>query len=381
MNFGGLKVLMISSDRQIFTSGSAVSLRMKEYGALVEELHIVVLSDSSHGLREMQLGKNIWVYPTNSSRSFLRPLGAARLGKKIVFDKKFVRGRSLVTTDSIECSWAGLKIKNKWRIPVEVQLHTDPFSPYFSGFQNRVRRFFAKRVLTRADSVRVMSEDLKKKVLNLKSKAIVNVLPIYVEKEKIENMPILFDVHARYPWTFILLTVSRLTVEKNLDLALETLAVVRERFPETGLLMIGSGPEEGSLKLKVKSLKLEGSVEFVGWQNDLGSYYKTANVFLQTSVFEGYGLSLVEAGLSGLPVVTTSVGIAQELEDQKDAYIYPVGRADLMAQGIVDLLENNEKRKNLGFNLKRTLENKLISKSEYLSKLQLAWEETSKKIK
>src|SRR3989344_683014 len=129
MNFGGLKVLMISSDRNIAAHGSSAGSRMVEYGGLVEELHIVLLSDSSHGLKEVQIGKNVWVYPTNSITSALRPLGAARLGKKIVFDKKFVRGKSLITADSIECGWAGLKVKSKWRIPLEVQVHTDHFSP------------------------------------------------------------------------------------------------------------------------------------------------------------------------------------------------------------------------------------------------------------
>ena len=136
-NNRSLKVLMLSTDRNIPILGSAVSERMKEYGALVEELHIVLLSDSSHKLKETKLSDNVWVYPTNSSFKVFRPRDAAKLGKKIVFEKKFVRGESLITTqDPFECGWAGLKIKKKWRIPLEVQLHTDPFSPYFSGFLN-----------------------------------------------------------------------------------------------------------------------------------------------------------------------------------------------------------------------------------------------------
>ena len=230
-----------------------------------------------------------------------------------------MRGKSVITTDSIECGWAGMRIKKKWRIPLEVQLHTDPFSPYFSGFQNTVRKFFARTVLAKADSVRVVSGNIKSQITNHKLNSKVSVLPIYVDREKIENAKITFDLHARYPWHFILLAVSRLAPEKNLSLAINALAFIRERFPDTGLVIVGSGPEEKVLKLKVKSLKLDGAVEFVGWQDDLSSFYKTADAFIQTSLFEGYGLSLVEAGLSGLPVVTTSVGIALELEHNRDA--------------------------------------------------------------
>ena len=57
-----MKVLMISSDRNIFVPGSAVSERMKEYRTLVEELHIIVFAKKSLGLKEKQLSSNIWVY-------------------------------------------------------------------------------------------------------------------------------------------------------------------------------------------------------------------------------------------------------------------------------------------------------------------------------
>lgn len=380
MNFSGLKVLILSSDRNIAVFGSPVSERMKEYGVLVEELHIVLLCDSAHGFKERQLDKNIWVYPTNSLTSFMRPLDAVRRGKKIIFEKKFVRGKSLITADSIECGWAGLRIKRKWRIPLEVQMHTDPFSPYFKGFQNIVRKFFVRTVLAKADSIRVVNESVAQKLKIENSKLRIYVLPIYVDKEKIENGKISFDLHTRYPWHFILLAVSRLAPEKNLELAIEALALVRKTFPDTGLLIVGSGPEEKVLKSKVQSLKLEGAVEFAGWQNDLASFYKTANAFIQTSLFEGYSLSLVEAGLSGLPIITTPVGIAQEFEHGKDAYIYPATSPELFAQGIMDLIENNQKRENLRMNMKKTLESKLMPKEEYLKELKLNWEKTSKYI-
>ena len=381
MNFGGMKVLMIATDRNLFVPGSAVAERTKEYGNLVEELHLVVLADSAHGLKDFQLAPNIWIYSTNANFKFLRPFAAARLGKKIVFEKKFVRGRGVITTqDPFECGWAGLKVKRKWRLPLEVQLHTDPFSPHFNGFLNIIRKRLAKKVLSKADKVRVVSHALQTKITPF-TRAAISVLPIYVDKEKIENAPISFDVHTRYPWRFILLAVSRLTEEKNLPLAFKILSLVRAQFPDTGLLVVGSGVEERKLKATVKKFKLDGAVAFVGWQNDLGPYYKTANLFLQTSFFEGYGLSLVEAGLSGLPVVTTSVGLACELEHGKDAYIFPIKHPELFAEVIMDLIEHNAKRENLKLNLKKVLDTKLISKDNYLSQMKTSWEETATKIK
>jgi glycosyltransferase involved in cell wall biosynthesis len=369
-----LKVLMVSSDRNVLKEGSAVALRMKEYGALVGELHIVLMSDAKHGLKEGQVGENVWAYPTNSSMSFLRPLDASALGKRLVKDKGFVRGASLITADSIEAGWAGLGIKKRWRVPLEVQLHTDPFSPYFTGFQNRVRKYFAKRVLRAADGVRVVSEELKGKVSAM-TKASIAVLPIYVDKERIENAPISFDVHARYPGRFIVLAASRLTGEKDLGTALEAVALVRQAYPDTTLLIAGSGPEEGKLKALARKLGIEGAVSFAGWQDDLASFYKTASAFIQTSLFEGYGLALVEAGLSGLPVIATPVGIARELKAGEEFLACPPQRPDLFAQALRELIEHNAKRESLGAALKQTLERKLISKEQYLEDMGAQWGE------
>src|SRR3989344_1397951 len=232
-----MKILSIGSDRKLFEEGSAVSGRIKEYGALVEELHIVNMTDAREGFKDKQLAPNVWVYPTNSCASFLRPLDAARIGKKIVFDKKFIRGKSLITAQDLESGWAGMKVKSKWRIPLEVQLHTDPFSPYFKGFQNNVRKIFIGKILRAADSIRVVGESLKSKILNIRPNASVSVLPIYVDKKKIEDAKLSLDLHARYGWHFILLAVSRLAPEKNLSTAIEALALARTRFPDTGLVI------------------------------------------------------------------------------------------------------------------------------------------------
>jgi glycosyltransferase involved in cell wall biosynthesis len=384
-----LKVLMISSDRNILLPGSAVAARMKEYGALVGELHIVLMCDRSHTHDleiengELKIAESVFVYPTNSATNFLRPLDAATRGKRVVKEKGFVRGASVITAqDPFECGWAALQVKKKWRLPLEVQLHTDPFSPYFSGFQNFVRKLLASRILRSADVVRVVNARVAETAISkfVLAKDKVSVLPIYVDAASVESAPIAFDLHARYPWRFIILVAARLTPEKNLPLAFEILSRVREKYAGAGLIIAGSGPEEGKLRALAKRLHLEGAVEFAGWQRDMTSFYKTADVYLQTSYFEGHQLALVEAGLSGLPVISTPAGIASEFESGKEAYIFPPDRPDLFAQAILDLIENNERRISLKFNMKKALEARLISKEEYLRRIAENWVRASRHI-
>ncbi|MFZ2072136.1 MAG: glycosyltransferase, partial [Minisyncoccia bacterium] len=99
-----------------------------------------------------------------------------------------------------------------------------------------------------------------------------------------------------------------------------------------------------------------------------------------TSYFEGYGLSLVEAGLAGLPIVTTPVGIANELENGKEVYLCPQNDIEYMFKVVYDLIENNQKRENLSINIRNKIKSMLISKEEYLNKMKSNWQETAKKV-
>ena len=156
-----IKVLSIGSDRKLFEDGSAVSERIKEYAGLVEEYHVIVFSKRSLGLKSKQIAPNAWIYPTNSVSRWFYPLDAIRIGKKI--------GATMITTqDPFESGWAGLKLKKILKIPLEVQLHTDPYSSHFSGFLNWVRKFIMKKVMRGADGIRDVAN-----------------LPIYVNRKRI----------------------------------------------------------------------------------------------------------------------------------------------------------------------------------------------------
>jgi len=137
-----LKILMIGSDRKLFEDNSAVIERIKEYGKLVSELHIIVFARKSLNLKEKQIASNVWIYPTNSVSRWFYPLDAIKIGKKI-------NATMITTQDPFECGWAGLRLKKILKIPLEAQLHTDPSSEQFSGFLNFVRKQIMKMVMKR----------------------------------------------------------------------------------------------------------------------------------------------------------------------------------------------------------------------------------------
>ena len=77
-----------------------------------------------------------------------------------------------------------------------------------------------------------------------------------------------------------------------------------------------------------------------GWRSDVVSYYKTADVFFQTSLYEGYGLSAVEANVAGCPVVSTDVGVASEL-----GAVCPVGDKECLVGKLEGAIKKRESNK------------------------------------
>ncbi len=100
-----------------------------------------------------------------------------------------------------------------------------------------------------------------------------------------------------------LLCAGRLVPQKNVALALETLA----RLDKTGatLIIAGDGPERADLEALTVRLNIEHRVEFRGHVPDIAPLLETSDLLLSTSRFEGYPGVVVEALAAGVPIVTT----------------------------------------------------------------------------
>jgi glycosyltransferase involved in cell wall biosynthesis len=202
------------------------------------------------------------------------------------------------------------------------------------------------------------------------------ILPIFVDKEKIENAPITTDLKKKYPqWDFIILMASRLTKEKNIPLALSAMKKITAEYPKVGLVVVGEGPEENFLKILVKNSGLERNVAFETWQGDLASYYKTAHLFLLTSDYEGYGMTIVEALSAHCPTISTDVGIASDVLVDGDSFVCPVRDADCLFKKAKLFIENNNLRETFTHEaLERLSKVTCASKAEYLERYKASLE-------
>lgn len=331
-----MKALVIGTDRSVFEPRSAARERVAAYGRLFDGYHVIVYT--SPGFREEALGQATWLYPTNSRAFFLRPFDAARIGRRIVRE----RGIDFVSAqDPAESGLAGWLLKRRTGLPLHIQIHSDFLSPFFrrNSWKERLRYWLAGFILPRGDAFRAVSQrvaDSLRSTFQVPSSKIP-VLPIFVDRARIAAAAPESDLRDRYPeFDFVVLMVSRLVREKNIAFALEAFAELIREFPKTGFVIVGGGPEREKLKLEIGNWKLEHCVRLEGWQSDPVSYYKTADLYLLTSNFEGYGRSVVEAAAAGLPIVMTDVGVAGELiRDGETGRVVPVGDGGALVNALI----------------------------------------------
>jgi glycosyltransferase involved in cell wall biosynthesis len=187
--------------------------------------------------------------------------------------------------------------------------------------------------LPKADSIRVVSERIKRYLVgNLginESKVIVR--PIMIHVESIKNASILAgaDLHKKYPqFDKIVLMACRLEPEKNVELA---------------IIIVGDGSLKSRLERQAKGLKASAgeAIIFESWADKamLYSYYKTADLFLNTSLFEGYGMALIEANAAKCKIVSTDVGVVGDtLKDGQNSTSVVDWNKQSVADGIVKVL-------------------------------------------
>jgi 1,2-diacylglycerol 3-alpha-glucosyltransferase len=337
-----MNVISIGTDRKIFEQDSAVRARMAEYGKLFTELHIIVFSVGKNSYQKLQIAPNVWVYPTCSTNRWRYPFDARKIIKEKFKDKKI---DVITTQDPFETGLAGWMGKRILHTKLHVQIHTDFMSKYFtrSSRLNYIRIIIARWLLPKADAIRAVSDRIKDSLQAIDSKLPDRtiVLPIHTDTSVFKDATVVTDLHKEYPqFSFIILMASRLTSEKNIGFALTVLREIILKNKDVGMVIVGDGPEKKYLQGIVLRDHLDRNVVFEPWQQNLASYYRTADVFLSTSLYEGYGLTLVEAAASGCPIVTTDVGIASQIiEPGITGYVCDISNKEAFVEALVSLIE------------------------------------------
>ena len=145
---------------------------------------------------------------------------------------------------------------------------------------------------------------------------------------------------------------GRLIKEKNVDVLIKSIKIVKKKIPDIKCLIIGEGPEELKLKKLVAELQIEDNIIFKGFMknyDDLIGYMKSSKVLVLPSTREGFGIVVIEANACGIPVIVVdhemnaALDLVHDGENGFKTKLSPVDMADNIIKSIEREEENKEK--------------------------------------
>ena len=167
---------------------------------------------------------------------------------------------------------------------------------------------------------------------------------------------------------FTICSVGRLAFQKRYD----RLLILAKRLKEMGCMiefwLLGVGPLEKNLKRMACSLGVEDSISFLGFQSNPYPYIKAADIFLSTSMTEGYPLVICEALCLGKPIVATNVTGSKEILGNSEYGLLTEETDDAIFNAVLRMIEDDNLRHHYekkAFDRKRIFDIQLVVDNIY----------------
>ncbi len=143
--------------------------------------------------------------------------------------------------------------------------------------------------------------------------------------------------------------VGQLDERKGICYLLQAFAEVHRRHPETVLLVVGEGPLREWIVTTAAAYGLARAVILTGFREDVPAVMRSIDMLVLPSLWEGFGIVLIEAMAAGRPVVTTAVSSMPEIVlHGRTGLLVPPGNAQALAEAVCALLEDPARAKRMG---------------------------------
>lgn len=354
-----MRVLMIGlSDGILRNPLGDVRERHEDYARRVGNLEMIVYSPCGRNLETSRLTSHLTVYPSRSRSPWHFVYDAIKIGCRII-EKDAV---DLITTqDPFSTGLVGYFLKKRYGIPLEVQNHSDFIDnriwiaerPYRNWFLNAI----GKLIVRRADSLRVINKKEAHKYFDLGvPEKRVQLQPTPVNLARFEKFPLDGEVDKLRKRLGlrenerVVLWVGRPVGVKWLSLWLEVVKLVQARCDGVRGVIAGDLKFAPELPACAKRMGLENGVIFTGYvpHEDLPAYFTLADVYLHTSIYEGLGKVMVEAGIAGKAVVSTPTAGAKEVVKNNVTGLIAEAEPQVLANAVTDVLENPQLARKMG---------------------------------
>ena len=153
----------------------------------------------------------------------------------------------------------------------------------------------------------------------------------------------------------VLLTVGRLDACKGYNIAIDACDWLIKSGYKVKWYVVGEGIEREKIEFEIAKRELQNCFILLGKKENPYPYYKSTDIYVQTSISEGYCITLAEAKVFNKPIVTTDFsGADEQIIDGRNGYIVTMNGADI-AKKIEELIENEEIRVRFSNELKKDI--------------------------
>lgn len=148
---------------------------------------------------------------------------------------------------------------------------------------------------------------------------------------------------------FVIGFVGRLSIQKGILYALEGFNIVNKKHNNVRLLICGDGELKSDVEKFISENQLEQKVHLAGFRKDIPDVMKTIDVLLTPSLWEGFGIVLIEAMASGKPCVATKTSSIPEIvEDSVNGFLVPPEDSQSIAESLIKLISNPQLVRQMG---------------------------------
>ena len=198
---------------------------------------------------------------------------------------------------------------------------------------------------------------------------VYDILNVDLMRRMAQENDVWDDIHTE---GFSLVTAGRMAPQKNYILAVETAKVLKDMGLMFRWYFVGDGSERLSVENLIAQYCLQDCISLVGMQPNPYPYMANCDIYVQTSSFEGFCLTLREARIFHKPVVSTNFPVVyDQIKDGENGLIAEM-TAESLAEKIMLLVNNPDLRERLIENTRKETDLTAMTESKKVNELLLA---------
>ena len=216
---------------------------------------------------------------------------------------------------------------------------------FFPTMPTSISSFLSRVVTRRAKSVIAISNEVS--IFLKKNKEIGERTKIHIIKYGFDDKMVMSQKNiikselGLNDSDFIVGTVGRIVPQKDYPTLLNAFASFNNNVPHSKLLILGDGFLASEMKLLTSKLNLDQNVLWLGRKSGIQDYLNIMDMFVLSSIYEGFGLVLLEALSVGVPIVASNISAIPEILGNEYPYLAKVGDYSDFADKMMSIYQAN----------------------------------------